>query len=92
MGKFLSLHQPSGNLPSNDVRSTFDRGECLHLSDFINRTLQRVIRYLRRIGCPTLMVELLFLMYRFIFVLLATAQEIWIAQQARGGYRTRQVC
>jgi cobalt/nickel transport system permease protein len=37
------------------------------------------------------MVELLFLMYRFIFVLLATAQEIWIAQQSRGGYRTRQV-
>ncbi len=46
---------------------------------------------LRRLGCPTLLTELLFLMYRFIFILLDTARELWIAQQARGGYRTRRL-
>lgn len=46
---------------------------------------------LRRLGCPTLLVELLFLMYRFIFSLLDTAKELWIAQNARGGYRTRRL-
>ena len=45
----------------------------------------------RRCGCPTLLTELLFLMYRFIFILLDTAQELWIAQNARGGYRTRRL-
>jgi cobalt/nickel transport system permease protein len=44
---------------------------------------------LRRIGCPTLLIDLLMLMYRFIFVLLRTASELWTAQQSRGGYRTR---
>jgi cobalt/nickel transport system permease protein len=46
---------------------------------------------LRRVGCPTLLTELLFLMYRFIFILLDTSRELWIAQQARGGYRTRRL-
>jgi cobalt/nickel transport system permease protein len=46
---------------------------------------------LRRCGCPPLLTELLFLMYRFIFILLDTAKELWIAQNARGGYRTRRL-
>ncbi len=46
---------------------------------------------LRRWGCPPLLTELLFLMYRFIFILLDTSRELWIAQQARGGYRTRKL-
>jgi cobalt/nickel transport system permease protein len=50
-----------------------------------------ILDVLRRIGCPALLTELLMLMYRFIFVLLHTAQELWIAQQSRGGYRTRQL-
>jgi cobalt/nickel transport system permease protein len=63
---------------------------CIYLI-LLTVPFSALLDILRRIGCPTLMVELLFLMYRFIFVLLATAQEIWIAQQSRGGYRTRQV-
>ncbi len=46
---------------------------------------------LRRWGCPSLLTELLFLMYRFIFISLDTAKELWIAQNARGGYRTRRL-
>lgn len=47
-----------------------------------------LLQTLRRIGFPVLLTDLLLLMYRFIFVLLDTAVELWTAQQARGGYRT----
>ncbi|MCX7593463.1 MAG: cobalt ECF transporter T component CbiQ [Fischerella sp.] len=47
-----------------------------------------ILQTLRRIGCPVLLTELLLLMYRFIFVLLNTASELWTAQQVRGGYRS----
>ncbi len=46
-----------------------------------------LLETLRSLGFPELITELLLLMYRFIFVLLNTANELWIAQQARGGYR-----
>lgn len=47
-----------------------------------------MIHILNRIGCPSLLTELLMLMYRFIFVLLQTANQLWTAQQSRSGYRT----
>jgi cobalt/nickel transport system permease protein len=47
-----------------------------------------LLQALRKIGFPQLLTELLLLMYRFIFVLLNTASELWTAQQARFGYRT----
>ncbi len=47
-----------------------------------------VLQTLRRVGFPALLTDLLLIMYRFIFVLLKTATELWTAQQSRGGYRT----
>ncbi len=47
-----------------------------------------LLQTLRRVGIPVLLTDLLLLMYRFIFVLLNTASELWTAQQARGGYST----
>jgi cobalt/nickel transport system permease protein len=47
-----------------------------------------ILRLLRSLGCPTLITELLSLMYRFIFLLTDTATELLTAQQARLGYRT----
>jgi cobalt/nickel transport system permease protein len=43
---------------------------------------------LRRCKVPTLLIELMLLMYRFIFTLLRTSQQLWIAQHSRNGYRT----
>ncbi|MCG6137233.1 MAG: cobalt ECF transporter T component CbiQ [Nostoc sp. LLA-1] len=45
-----------------------------------------LLQTLRRYGFPILFTEILLLMYRFIFVLLNTARELWIAQQSRNGY------
>ncbi len=46
-----------------------------------------IIKVLHRCGCPTIITELLGLMYRFIFVLTATANELLTAQESRMGYR-----
>ncbi len=47
-----------------------------------------VLQILKRLRCPVLLIELLLLMYRFIFSLLAIADELWMAQNSRAGYRT----
>ncbi len=47
-----------------------------------------ILQILRKLRCPELVTELLLLMYRFIFSLLAIADELWIAQNSRSGYRT----
>ncbi|MGI0497389.1 cobalt ECF transporter T component CbiQ [Limnospira platensis] len=48
--------------------------------------LVEIIRIFRKIGCPSLITELLMLMYRFIFMLTETASQLLIAQQVRIGY------
>ncbi len=47
-----------------------------------------LLQTMRRLGVPVLLTELLLLMYRFVFILLKTAYELKLAQQARGGDRT----
>ncbi|MBE9123413.1 cobalt ECF transporter T component CbiQ [Tychonema sp. LEGE 07199] len=46
------------------------------------------LQILRKLRFPPLLTELLLLMYRFIFSLLAIADELWTAQNSRCGYRT----
>lgn len=76
------LHQVS-LLFSRTLAST----SCLY---FILLTIPftEILQILRQLRCPSLLTELLMLMYRFIFSLLAIADELWIAQNARSGYRT----
>lgn len=76
------VHQ-AGELGARAIAST----ACIY---FIILTIPftEILSVLRRIGCPTLLTEMMMMMYRFIFVLLKTARELWIAQQSRGGYRT----
>jgi cobalt/nickel transport system permease protein len=85
---YLSRHglQQAGELGMRAIAST----SCIY---FVILTIPftELLHTLRRIGCPTLLIDLLMLMYRFIFVLLRTANELWIAQQSRGGYRTRKL-
>jgi cobalt/nickel transport system permease protein len=66
---------------------TISASACVYLM-LLTVPFIAMLDILRRLGCPTLLTELLFLMYRFIFILLDTSRELWIAQQARGGYRT----
>lgn len=50
-----------------------------------------VLQMLRRIGFPSIITELLLMMYRFIFSLLAAAEQLWITIQARGGDRNWRI-
>ena len=47
-----------------------------------------VLQIFRQLRCPPLLTELLLLMYRFIFTLLAIVDDLWMAQNSRCGYRT----
>lgn len=85
---YLSYHgiQQAGELATRAIAAT----ACIY---FVMLTVPftEILDILRRMGCPTLLTDLLMLMYRFIFVLLRTARELWTAQQSRGGYRTRKI-
>lgn len=47
-----------------------------------------LLQLFRRLGLSELLIELLLLMYRFLFILWQTAYDLKIAQQTRGGDRT----
>lgn len=46
-----------------------------------------ILQVLRRIGLPAIVTDLLMIMYRFIFVLLQTSFQLWVAQRSRGGHQ-----
>lgn len=46
-----------------------------------------LLQVMRKMRVPALLTELLLVMYRFVFVLLETAEQIRVAQVSRGGYR-----
>lgn len=63
---------------------------CLYFLSFTT-PVPDILEVLRRIHCPALMIELMLLIYRFIFVLMDTASSISTAQDCRLGnkdYRT----
>ncbi|HEY9627100.1 MAG TPA: cobalt ECF transporter T component CbiQ [Coleofasciculaceae cyanobacterium] len=79
------LHQ-AAELGARAIAST----ACIYFM-ILTIPFTEILHVLRRIGCPALLTELMMLMYRFIFVLLQTANQLWTAQQSRGGYRTRKL-
>lgn len=62
---------------------------CLYFL-LLTTPFTEILQVMRRVKCPEILTELLLLMYRFIFILLSTASELWTAQQSRNGYRTYQ--
>ncbi len=68
---------------------TISTVSCLYFVLFTT-PFTELLQVLRRLGCPVVLTELLLLMYRFIFIFLSTARELWIAQQSRNGYCTSQ--
>lgn len=50
-----------------------------------------ILRVLEKLRCPLLLIEMMSLIYRFIFVLIDTATTIQIAQTARLGYKNFRV-
>jgi cobalt/nickel transport system permease protein len=68
-------------------------GACVSCLFFALLTVpfSEILQVLRQMGCPALLTELLLLMYRFIFVLLRTAAELWVARESRNGNRSWRI-
>jgi cobalt/nickel transport system permease protein len=54
----------------------------------LNTPMVDIMSALRRLKCPKLLVEMMGLVYRFIFVLVDTARTMYTAQSSRLGYST----
>lgn len=64
---------------------------CLYFLS-LNTTMTDILEVLRKMRLPALLIELMMLIYRFIFLLLETASAIMTAQESRLGnrdYRTK---
>lgn len=59
---------------------------CLYFLSF-NTPMTDILGVMEKLHCPKLMIELMLLIYRYIFVLLETASAISIAQKSRLGNR-----
>lgn len=57
---------------------------CLYFLAF-STPMPDILEVLRRLHCPKLLIELMLLIYRFIFILLNTASAISVAQECRLG-------
>ncbi|NJM17248.1 MAG: cobalt ECF transporter T component CbiQ [Richelia sp. RM2_1_2] len=78
---------PSGFYQAlNIFTRAFASVSCLYFL-MLTVPFTEVLQTLRRFKFPTLLIELLLLMYRFIFILWNTATDLSIAQQSRLGYR-----
>lgn len=60
---------------------------CLYYLSLTTPAVE-IFTLLRKLKLPPLFVELMTLVYRFIFLLLETAEKIYVSQSSRGGYAT----
>jgi cobalt/nickel transport system permease protein len=82
---YIYLSRQGGQQMLTLLARTLALTSCLY---FVLLTVPfiELVRILQQLGCPELITELLSLMYRFIFVLTQTVQELLTAQQSRAGY------
>lgn len=60
---------------------------CLYFLS-LNTTMTDILEVLAGLRCPELMIELMMLIYRYIFVLMETASAIMVSQKSRLGNRS----
>ncbi|WP_017306959.1 cobalt ECF transporter T component CbiQ [Spirulina subsalsa] len=75
--------QQAGEILSRAIALT----SCLYFI-LLTIPLIELLRLLQNLKCPPLILDLLLLMYRFIFLLMDTANALFLAQNARFGYRS----
>ncbi len=68
------------------ISRAFGAVSCLYLLS-LSTPMHRIIAALRRAKAPALVIELMYLIYRYIFVLLQTQHQMQVAAGARLGYR-----
>ena len=84
---YFYLSQQGISQAGSILTRTIATVSCLYFS-LLTTPFTEVLQVMRQMRCPEVLTELLLLMYRFIFILLSTAHDLWVAQQSRNGYRT----
>lgn len=69
------------------IVSSFSSISCLYFL-ILTTPINELLRILHRWKVPTLLLEIIMLTYRYLFLLLDTAAEIYVSQTSRLGYRS----
>jgi len=84
-GRFFGVSSTGIGTAANLFFRALGAVSCLYYLS-LNTPLTDILLVLQKLRCPKLLIELMHLIYRFIFVLLATAETVFIAQNSRLGY------
>lgn len=88
IGSYYFYFSQHGLLQAGSIFTrTVSTVSCLYFL-LLTTPFTDILQVMRQLKCPEILTELLLLMYRFIFILLSTANDLWVAQQSRNGYRT----
>jgi len=89
LNKYVGVNQAS----LNQGMSLFARSMAAVTSSFflsLTTPLNQIIKLLKKIRLPNILIELIVLIYRFIFIFLEEAREIRMAQEMKFGYISRK--
>ncbi|MFZ5632570.1 MAG: cobalt ECF transporter T component CbiQ [Bacillota bacterium] len=86
-GYALGVTAPSLRSAGDLFLKSLSAVSCLYFLS-LTTPMVEILTVLKKLRVPPLFVELMSLIYRFIFVLLETADKIYISQSSRWGYAT----
>lgn len=84
-GKYLGVSKTGLMLAANLFGKALGAVSCLYYLS-LTTPMTHILEALRRLKCPALLVELMGLIYRFIFILTETVDQMLTAQKSRLGY------
>lgn len=84
-GSFIGITEPGLTMATKLFFKAMAAVSCLYFLA-LTTPLVEIIALLRKMKIPELFLELMSLVYRFIFVLLETAEKIYLSQSSRLGY------
>ncbi len=85
-GFYLAVDRASLSYGGRLLLTALSATSCLYFLTLTTPVVD-ILEVLRRLRCPVILTELMFLIYRFIFVLLETGHSIAISQKCRLGNR-----
>lgn len=85
-GKYLTISQKGIIMAINLTATAFSCVSCLYLL-ILTTPIMDLLGVLKKLHFPSMLIELLLLMYRFIFVLLDVGEAILTSQKCRLGHK-----
>ena len=86
-GNYLTINPASGIFVAHLIITAFACVSCLYFLA-LSTPMTNILTVLKRLKCPKIIIELMLLIYRFIFILFDFATSISQSQKSRLGNRT----